>query len=101
LRQALAYDTLYKRTQRLGDEEIQSFVLSAKKPNAEFLAAFGYEQDRQTGVYYSPYRLLQLVPILPLSELVLLLLPVDRIEAYLEQVKRKRKNTGKRKKAAS
>jgi hypothetical protein len=69
LRQALAYDTFYKRIQKLKDVDVQTFLLSAKTPNAQFLAEFGYRRSEQPGVYYSQNQLVQLLPILSLNEL--------------------------------
>ncbi len=69
VRQALAYDTFYKRAQKLEDDQVQTFLLSSKTPNERFLAEFGYRRAAQSGVYYSAYKLVQLVPLLALNEL--------------------------------
>jgi hypothetical protein len=69
LRQSLAYDTFYKRIQKLHDADVQTFLLSAKTPNAQFLAEFGYRRGEQPGVYYSQNQLVRLLPVLSLNEL--------------------------------
>jgi hypothetical protein len=69
LRQALAYDTFYKRIQRLKDAEVQTFLLSAKTPSSSFLTEFGYRRGEHSGVYYSQSQLVQVVPVLSLNEL--------------------------------
>jgi hypothetical protein len=69
VRQALGYDTFYRRGQKLGDNELQTFLLSARTPQPSSLAKFGYEKTQQPGVYHSQYPLVNALPLLSLNEL--------------------------------
>ncbi len=69
LLQALGYDIFYKLAQRLNDKDVQTFLLSARKPRAEFLQTFGYQVEDKRGVYYSTNPILKHLPILSLNEL--------------------------------
>ena len=42
--QALAYDYFYKQSKELADDEMQTFIVSAKKPQFETRKNFGYEK---------------------------------------------------------
>ncbi|MEZ4524524.1 MAG: hypothetical protein R2941_01200 [Desulfobacterales bacterium] len=68
-RQILGYDTFYRRTNRLTDKELQSFVISAKIPQERVLTEFGYAQTETAGVYRSTNPLLKKIPLLSLNEL--------------------------------
>ncbi|MGE0083564.1 MAG: hypothetical protein AB7S75_04015 [Desulfococcaceae bacterium] len=48
-RQILGYDTFYRRTNRLADREVQSFVISAKIPQERVLREFGYFHAESRG----------------------------------------------------
>jgi len=66
IRQAVGYDFFYKHAKQLDDITVQTFVLSARKPQSETLKRLGYETTQQPGVYrtknpvYSPIILLSL-----------------------------------------
>jgi len=68
-RQILGYDTFYRRTNRLTDRELQSFVISAKVPQKRVLGEFGYFHTETAGVYRSTNPLLRRIPLLSLNEL--------------------------------
>jgi len=71
IRQTLGYDTFYKRVKRLSDKEVQSFLLSAKKPQSQNLAEVGYEKStKHKGVYHNRENwLLEKIPLISLNEL--------------------------------
>ena len=69
IRQSLGYDVFYRRAKELPDEEMQSFIVSAKTPRPGTLAKFGYHQTEHVGVYHSDNVLLAEIPLLVLNEL--------------------------------
>ena len=69
LLQALGYDIFYKLAQRLNDGDVQTFLLSARKPRAEFMQTFGYQVKNKRGVYHSTNPILAHLVILSLNEL--------------------------------
>ena len=69
LRQALSYDYFYQQTQHLRDAELQTYVVSAKTPQAAFLGRFGYHEAEQPGVYVTDQPILKRVVLLVLNEL--------------------------------
>jgi len=68
-RQALCYDTFYKRSKELDDHEVQTFLVSARTPRKTRLAKFGYSPAGKAGVYCSDNRLLRGIALLSLNEL--------------------------------
>ena len=68
-RQILAYDYFYRRSQKLKPDQVQSFLISAKTPRRYVLRQFGYEADRQPGVYRSRGCLTDAVMLLCLNEI--------------------------------
>ena len=69
LSQALAYDTFYKRTQKLPEERIKTFVISSKTPKKHFFDKFGYTEQKKQGVYKSRHSMLDSLTILSLNDL--------------------------------
>ncbi|MCB0065317.1 MAG: hypothetical protein KDE19_24500, partial [Caldilineaceae bacterium] len=69
LQQALTYDYLYRQSQELAEDGVQTYVVSAKTPHASRLAAWGYVVDQHPGVYVSTMPLLKRVVLLVLNEL--------------------------------
>lgn len=67
--QALAYDYFYKQSKELADDEVQTFIVSAKKPQFETRKNFGYEKTRYPGVYESQRRLEQGILLISMNEL--------------------------------
>jgi hypothetical protein len=67
--QAITYDYLYKESQELTDKEVQTFVLSAIKPQASTRKKWGYHRAKLKGVYYSQDRFLQKIPLISINEL--------------------------------
>ena len=51
LQQALSYDYFYRQTQQLRVAELQTYVVSAKTPQAALLDKYGYQAAEQPGVY--------------------------------------------------
>ncbi len=49
----LSYDTLYRETQQLPIDEVQSFILCSKTPRLQLLETYGYQQTIWPGVYQS------------------------------------------------
>jgi len=69
LYQALAYDTFYRRVQKLKPERIQTFIISSKTPARRFLREFGYADTTMPGVYFSSNAMLGSLPVISLNEL--------------------------------
>jgi len=69
VQQALGYDFFYKQHNLLSGTEVQSFLLSAKKPRTETLEKLGYENTELQGVYRSRYEVLNQIVLLSLNEL--------------------------------
>jgi hypothetical protein len=69
LQQTLGYDFLYKQNQNLSNEQVQSFLLSARKPQKSTLKKLGYKSTEHPGVYRSSFRILKKVVLLSLNEL--------------------------------
>jgi hypothetical protein len=67
--QAVAYDYFYRQTQRLGEANVLTLVVSAKTPRKATLHQFGYRQTETPGVYHSVQLLLRRIPLLVLNEL--------------------------------
>ncbi len=77
--QALVYDYLYKRHQDLTDKDVQTFVVSAKKPRQKTREKLGYENEVYQGVYKSHNILLKNIPLISLNELA-----CERHNAYFK-----------------
>ena len=45
LQQALGYDSFYRRNNRLDEKDVQTFLLSSKHPNQQFLTTFDYQES--------------------------------------------------------
>ncbi len=69
LQQALTYDYLYRQSQGLSSTEVQTYVVSAKTPQANKLMAWGYTATEYPGVYVSTSPLIRRVMLLVLNEL--------------------------------
>jgi hypothetical protein len=67
--QAQAYDYFYKQHQALMDKDVQTFIVSAKKPRLKTRKIWGYEQVLHEGVYKSNNELLKRIPLISLNEL--------------------------------
>ncbi|MGN7614444.1 hypothetical protein ACQZV8_20430 [Magnetococcales bacterium HHB-1] len=51
LQQTLAYDRMFRTTEELPRERLQSVLISAKTPKGDILQKFGFEPLEQAGVY--------------------------------------------------
>ena len=69
IQQTLGYDFLYKQHNQLKSEQVQSFLLSARKPQKSTLKKLGYKSTQYPGVYHSHFRILKKVVLLSLNEL--------------------------------
>ncbi len=69
LQQVLGYDFFYRKHQTMNREQVQSFLLSAKKPQTSTLKKLGYQITEHPGVYRSKFRLVRQVILLSLNEL--------------------------------
>jgi hypothetical protein len=71
VRQILGYDIFYKRIKQLSDKEVQSFLLSAVKPQSETLAEINYQEStKYKGVYHNHQDwTLETIPLISLNEL--------------------------------
>ena len=69
MQQLLGYELFYRRAQNLSVDAVQGFLLSAKTPQSDTLAQFGYAETMQYGVYRSELPLINKVPLLVLNQL--------------------------------
>ena len=69
IQQALGYDNFYCRAQGLKQDQLQTYVISAKTPNAEFLQRLGYQNSEANGVYTTNLPILSRIVLLVLNEL--------------------------------
>ena len=69
VQQTLTYDFLYKEHNDKKREEVQSFLLSARKPQNSTLKKLGYKSTNLPGVYRSQFRLIRKVVLVSLNEL--------------------------------
>ncbi len=71
IQQAIGYDFLYKRynVSSKEKEKVQTFLLSAQKPQLKTLTRFGYERTEHEGVYRSSFELVRKIVLLSLNEL--------------------------------
>ncbi|RKZ51678.1 MAG: hypothetical protein DRR08_29040 [Candidatus Parabeggiatoa sp. nov. 2] len=53
MNQAIGYDHFYRDSKKLDETDVQTFLVSAKKPQLETRKPFGYEKRRYPGVYES------------------------------------------------
>ncbi len=67
--QALGYDTFYKRSHTIGDDEIQTVLMSSKTPHTSTLTKFGYTRTEHKGVYSSNNLILNTILFIDLNEL--------------------------------
>jgi hypothetical protein len=67
--QILGYDTFYKRAKHLTATNVQSFLVSAKTPQAETLTEWGYAKTDYPGVYHSTDRIFGRIILLSLNRL--------------------------------
>ena len=67
--QTLAYETFYRRIQKILKENVEAFLLSSKTPKSETLKSLGYQQTENPGVYRSGYPGINRVTLLILNEL--------------------------------
>jgi len=68
LQQALGYDFFYKQ-HHSNPKDVQTFVLSAQKPQQQTFRQFGYEGTEHQGVYRSQSWLARKIVLLSLNEL--------------------------------
>jgi len=68
-RQAFTYDYLYQQSQKLGDRDLQTYIVSAKTPKKENMKRWGYTMGHYPGVYGSDIPVFRRVRLLLLNEL--------------------------------
>jgi len=69
LSQALGYDFFYKKAKKLPPVEIQTVLLSARKPHSNTLTSLGYQLADYSGVYRTQTPIFRNVLLLSLNEL--------------------------------
>jgi len=67
--QAMAYDYFYQRSQKLTDDEIQTFVICAIQPQKANRSLYGYKIRVQPGVYQSDNIAFNHITLISLNEL--------------------------------
>ncbi len=68
-RQTLNYDSLYKSSQDLNHEEVQTFLVSSKSPLKKVLAEAGYSATGKRGVYKTDAYILNSIILMDLNKL--------------------------------
>ena len=63
-----AYDCLYRESEKLGRDQLQSFLVSAKTPNTDVLDRFGFGSTKIKGVYRSKAPLVSAIQVILLNE---------------------------------
>ncbi|MCB0064691.1 MAG: hypothetical protein KDE19_21355, partial [Caldilineaceae bacterium] len=69
IRQALGYDHFYVLAKELSDDDVATFLLSAKSPSRATLADLGFQPTEQAGIYRSEQAVLCRVTLVLLNEL--------------------------------
>jgi hypothetical protein len=69
LAQAVGYDFSYKHAKKLPDQEVQTVLLSARKPHSDTLTFLGYQPTKYPGVYHTQNAVTRKVLLLSLNEL--------------------------------
>ena len=67
--QASSYDYFYKQSQKLADDELQTFIISAKEPQKANRKQYGYHIKVQPGVYQSDNIAFNHITLISLNEL--------------------------------
>lgn len=67
--QALTYDYLYRQSQQLSSNAVQTYIVSAHTPRSTNIEVWGYQVSDHAGVYVSSLPLLKRVVLLVLNEL--------------------------------
>jgi hypothetical protein len=67
VQQALTYDYLYK--EKRDEKQVQSFLLSAIKPQNSTLKKLGYKKTKVPGIYRSRFQLVRHIILISLNEL--------------------------------
>ncbi|MEN8220456.1 MAG: hypothetical protein ABFS56_29725 [Pseudomonadota bacterium] len=68
VQQALTYDFLYK-AHKTDEKQVQSFLLSATKPQNSTLKKLGYKSTKVPGIYRSKFQLVRQIILISLNEL--------------------------------
>ncbi len=69
VRQTLCYDNFYKRSQKMKDHEVQTFLVSSKTPGKATLEQIEYFPTDQKGICRSNNYLITSIPLLCLNDL--------------------------------
>ncbi len=67
--QTLAYDLFYRKSKKLTTDEVQTFLVSAIKPQQDTRKAYGYDNMLYPGVYNSQNRYEKRIQLISLNEL--------------------------------
>lgn len=67
--QAITYDYLYKEAKNLSEQEVQTFVVSAQKPQPRTRKKWGYNETMHKGVYQNQEGFLKEIPLISINEL--------------------------------
>ncbi len=67
--QTLAYDYFYKQSQKLKDEQVQTFLVTGIKPQQDTRKPYGYDNMLYPGVYHSQHQLEKRIQLISLNEL--------------------------------
>ncbi len=67
--QTQVYDWLYRKSERLSERDVKTFLVCSKSPNPKRLAALGYVASGAPGVYHNTSILGQRINLISLNEL--------------------------------
>ena len=65
----LVYDYLYRQSEKLQRDQLQSFLISAKTPGSDILNRYGFEATDQKGVYFSRLPLVSSIQVILLNKI--------------------------------
>ena len=63
------YDYLYRKSEKLNKNQLQSFLVSSKTPGTDILKRFGFEPTEQKGVYASKIPFIGVIKVILLNEI--------------------------------
>ena len=69
MQQVIGYDYFYRQAQQVAAADVQSFIVSSRKPRSHVLLTYGYRPSSDQGIYHSANPLLHHIPLLVLNEL--------------------------------
>jgi len=69
LKKLIVYDYLYQKSEHFGQDQLRSFLISAKTPNTDILKCSGFEPTEKKGVYASKIPFFDTITVILLNEI--------------------------------